>query len=66
MNTLYMDLKVNGSIEVGGVVITLEQKSGQRAKLRIEHEGVDIRRVPDRRNEPRNDMPGRRVEDKLE
>lgn len=61
--TLLMDLKVGESLQIGGVVLTLEQKSGQRAKLRFSHEGVDIRRVPDRRNEPREASPGRRSTD---
>ena len=64
MKSLLMDLKVNESICIdGGITVTLEQKSGQRVKLRFEHQGSDIRRVPDRRAEARNDGPGRRVTD---
>lgn len=65
MKSLLMDMKVNESICIdGGITITLEQKSGQRAKLRFEHQGSDIRRVPDRRAELRNDTPGRRATDR--
>jgi hypothetical protein len=46
MKTLSMDLKVGESVCIdGGVTITLEKKSGQLAKLRFSHEGVDIRRL---------------------
>jgi hypothetical protein len=55
--TLLMDLKVGESISIDGgrVVITLEEKSGQRIKLRCVHEGVPI----DRRAKPRAE-PDRR------
>jgi hypothetical protein len=45
--TLFMDIKVGQSLEVDGgrMVITLEHKSGQLAKLKFEHEGANIRRV---------------------
>ena len=49
--TLLMDLKVGQSISIDGgrVVITLEEKSGQRIKLRCTHQGAVI----ERRAEPR-------------
>lgn len=45
--TLLMDIKVGQSLSIDGgrIVITLEEKSGQRAKLRFVHEGVPIERV---------------------
>jgi hypothetical protein len=61
---LLMDLKVGQSLTIGeGVTITLEQKSGQLAKLCIQHNGVEVRRVPDRRAEVREGSPGRRLTD---
>lgn len=61
---LIMDLKVGQSLTIdGGIVVTLEAKSGQLAKLRFEHRGADIRRTPDRRSEPRSEYPGRRATD---
>jgi hypothetical protein len=63
--TLLMDLKVNESVTIdGGMVITVEQKSGQRIKLRFEHQGADIRRLPDRRDDVREATPGRRADDR--
>lgn len=45
--TLVMDVKVNESVSIdsGKIVITLEQKSGQLARLKFVHEGADIKRV---------------------
>lgn len=61
--TLFMDLKVGEALQIGGgITVTLEQKSGQRAKLRFD--GCDeVRRVPDRRAEPREGQTGRRSTD---
>lgn len=54
--TLYMDVKVGEvlSIDGGRVLITLEEKSGQRAKLRFEHAGVQV----ERRQHPRGPATG--------
>jgi hypothetical protein len=61
---LMMDVKVGESIQLGdGITITLEQKSGQLAKLCIQHNGVDVRRLPDRRSVARQGSPGRRLTD---
>lgn len=62
--TLFMDLKVGESLTIdGGITVTLEQKSGQLAKLRFQHKGADIRRLPDRRSAPREGQSGRRATD---
>ncbi len=45
--TLSMDIKVGESVSIDGgrVVLTLEAKSGQRARLTFQHESdVDVRR----------------------
>lgn len=45
--SLLMDLKVGQSVSIddGRIVITLEEKSGQRAKLRFVHDGATIERM---------------------
>lgn len=44
--TLVMDVKVGESVSIdSGIVITLDAKSGQLARLRFVHEGADIKRV---------------------
>jgi hypothetical protein len=47
--TLFMDLKVGQTLSIDGgrFFITLEEKSGQRAKLRFVHDGAVIDRAPD-------------------
>lgn len=56
--TLLMDVKVGQSLSIDGgrILITVEEKSGQRVKLRFVHEGATIERAqvkpapqPDRR-----------------
>ncbi len=46
--TLLMDLKVGQTLSIDGgrFFITLEEKSGQRAKLRFVHDGVQVDRAP--------------------
>jgi hypothetical protein len=61
---LFMDLKVNESVRIdGGITVTLEKKSGQQARLRFDHDNSDIRRVPDRRAQARDESQGRRSTD---
>lgn len=45
--TLLMDVKVGQSISIDGgrVMITLEEKSGQRVKIRFVHDGAQIDRA---------------------
>lgn len=42
--TLFKDLKVGQSLSIDGgrIVVTLEQKSGQLAKLKFVHDGASI------------------------
>lgn len=46
--TLVTDVKVGETLyfDGGAIAITLEQKNGQRSKLRIVHQGVDVSRTP--------------------
>lgn len=56
---LSMDVRVGDSIAIDGgrVVITVEAKSGQRARLRLRFEqGVDVRREP--QQSPASAAPG--------
>lgn len=39
---LFKDMKVGGTLTIDGVTVTLEQKSGQVARLRIEHAGAQV------------------------
>lgn len=51
---LFMDLKVGGTLTIDGTTVTLEQKSGQLARLRIEHAGAKVEYTgPERRKHPR-------------
>lgn len=58
--TLYKDLRVGKTLSLDGgrIRITLEAKSGQLAKLKIEHEGVlvedagDPSATPDQQHRP--------------
>jgi len=45
--TLFMDVKVGQSLYIDGarIVITLEDKSGRLAKLKIVHEGASVERT---------------------
>ncbi len=45
--TLLMDVKVGESLSIDGgrIVITIEEKSGQRVKCRIVHEDATIERA---------------------
>jgi hypothetical protein len=51
--TLLMDLKVGQSLSIDGgrVVVTLEEKSGQLAKLRFVHDDVLIERAAPKRRQ---------------
>lgn len=51
---LFMDVKVGGTLTIDGVTVTLEQKSGQLARLKIEHVGAKVAYSgPERRKQPR-------------
>lgn len=45
--SLLMDVKVGQSLSIDGgrIVLTVEEKSGQRIKLRFVHDGATIARV---------------------
>jgi hypothetical protein len=47
MRSLLMDVKVGQTLSIDGgrIFITLEEKSGQRAKLRFVHSDASIERV---------------------
>ena len=43
MKTIHIDLKVGQTMRVAGVSVSLEEKSGQRARLRVvAPPGVDV------------------------
>lgn len=51
-----MELKVGESLTIDGTTVTLEPKSGQRARLRIEHVDAKVEYTgPERRKQPRPD-----------
>lgn len=53
---LFMDLKVGHSLTIDGTTVTLEQKSGQLARLKIEHVGAKVVYTgPELRKLPRTD-----------
>lgn len=65
MARLVRDLKVGESLVIGGMTVTLSQKSGQLARLCFESdEPMDIRHQADRRSAPREGEPGRRSTDR--
>lgn len=47
MRSLLMDVKVGQSLSIDGgrIVLTVEEKSGQRVKLRFVHDGVTVERT---------------------
>lgn len=49
-----MELKVGQALTIDGTTVTLEQKSGQRARLLIEHVDAKVEYTgPERRKLPR-------------
>lgn len=52
---VFMELKVGQALTIdGNTVITLESKSGQLARLKVEHRGAKVAYVGlERRNQPR-------------
>lgn len=52
---LFVDLKMGGSLTIdGNTIITLEAKSGQLARLKVEHQGANVTYAgPERRKAPR-------------
>jgi hypothetical protein len=52
---LFMELKVGQSLTIDeNTVITLESKSGQLARLKVEHQGAKVAYAgPERRKSPR-------------
>lgn len=52
--TLLMDVKVGESLTIDGgrIVVTVEEKSGRRVKLRFVHDDAKIERVDLARPEP--------------
>ena len=65
MARLVMDLRIGDTLELeGGIKVTLQQKSGQLAKLCFERdEPMQIKRQPERRAQARESNPGRRSSD---
>lgn len=58
MQRLFVDLKVGGTLTIDGATVTLEQKSGQLARLRVEHVGAKVEYTgPERRKAPRPTPP---------
>lgn len=44
---LYMDLKIGNSIKIGEAILTLKEKSGQKARLAIDADkSIEISHVP--------------------
>lgn len=51
---LFVDLKPGGTLTIDGTVITFEAKSGQLARLKVEHQGAKVAYAgPERRKAPR-------------
>lgn len=51
---LFIDLKVGHTLTIDGTTVTLEQKSGQLARLKVEHTGAKVDYTgPERRKQPR-------------
>lgn len=49
-----MELKVGEALTIDGATVTLERKSGQQARLKIEHAGAKVAYSgPERRKSPR-------------
>jgi pyruvate kinase len=46
--TLLMDVKVGQTVSIddGNIIFTIEEKSGQRVKIRFVHHGAVIERAP--------------------
>lgn len=54
MNRLFIDLKVGETLTIDGTTVKLEQKSGQLARLKIEHVNAKVEYTgPERRKMPR-------------
>lgn len=56
MRSLLMDVKVGQSLSIDGgrIVLTVEEKSGQRVKLRFVHDGITVERVSQSMPAPRS------------
>jgi hypothetical protein len=65
MPRLVFDLRMGESLVLeGGLTVTLQQKSGQLAKLCFEStDPMQIQRQGERRSAPREGFPGRRSTD---